>query len=300
MTEGLNETGLRYLKCLIDPFNADPCPNIYECSRPTNIKVVTKTYQAKMLGDGMVSVKPQLAMCNDLHTIHSTSGTVAFTTVSGNTATGLTNVNISSNPYGTVDYTLAGRQARLIACAVKVSYAGIAEYIGGDVVGISTIGGTDCSAYTYTQVDQMESTMPTDFTNQEYCVFWVPTLPEVCAKWRYDFNDNTAAEDVGYNQGVTLAILMKAADSSTTTVIPFNVSVAVVYEIAGAKERGTRFRSSDRVQYERVINLLNTNKTWIGSPSTLIMNISKSCCEGIRASSIGQRRYQDIPLYYVL
>lgn len=44
---------------------------------------------------------------------------------------------------------------RLVACALKVSYAGI-----------STIGGTDCDTFTYGSIDQMEFTMPTDFTNQ--------------------------------------------------------------------------------------------------------------------------------------
>lgn len=301
MAEQLNEAGLRYLKCLIDPWNAEPSPNLYECSLPTNLKVVTKTFHTNVLGQGMVSVGPQYTIASDLNHILYSTGAVSIDKIYDTITTGVAGMAITSNPYKSGDYGLNTRMYRLVACALKVKYAGISEFIGGEVIGMMGPFGYNLANYTFQMMDQYEYTKPTDFTNQEYCVFWTPTLPEACAKWRYNIYTPADMEEAGYNKSKTLGILIKSSDTTNTVKIPIEVSVATVYEVAGSKERNTRFRHSQRDQYEKVMNLLNTNRTWIGSPSTLLMNLaSGGCCQGLRASTVGQRVYQDIPLFYAI
>lgn len=298
----LNEVGLRYLKCLIDPWNAEPSPNIYECSLPTNIKVATKTFHTNVLGQGMISVSPQYTVASDLNCIHYSTAKKSVDYVYGgiHDNDGVKYMQITANPFKTSDYADLSRMSRLVACAMKVKYAGVSEHIGGEVIGMMGPFGGTLTNTTFSGMDHYEYTKPTDFTNQEYCVFWTPSLPEACSYWRYSFI-NGLADQIGYNVGKTLAIMIKSADSSLTQQIPIEVSVATVYEVTGYKERGTRFRYSNRDQFEKVLNLLNTNRTWIGSPSTLLMNLAGyHDSQGLRASTVGQRVYQDIPLFYAI
>ena len=286
--DSLTKLGAKYLHCLIDPWNAEPCHCIGGFPMASNVRTIKNiNYGYTVSGFGFAAIKPQYMVTNDVNSVFYSNASTTATAIADSTTTCA--YGVSSSPYASTDYTSNGRQVRIVAAGIKVKFCGKNEDIGGSIVGVRSIKGDTLDGLTFSTIDAMENTIKTDFTNQEYAVVFVPNSPLHVQWW------DTLSDTENWFQGVSLGIVIQTGQQSTN--IPFSIESVVVFECTGNKEKNAMVRKSDSIQYEHVINLCQASVCWVGSPKTFRLNLGDEDDEKT-AREFGEDVEQEIPLFY--